>query len=1153
MKKIFLLIVITMTCFGDYASIWQNIQEDVLQNDLDGIEVFVSREEITKGTKIANWRGSHKAPIDGYFFFIDKFPEANWEHPCLYVFANKQKIEIVEELAPPYILEDMIEIVDHDWSRRNYHKAPRTVFSVPRPARSMDLDNCWAVLISGGGSISSNYARYYNDIVFIYETLIGYGYHDDHIIVLFADGTDPSPDQPGGINSNPDLDGDGDDDIQFATTLENLNTVFSTLASILTHEDQLFIYSTDHGGGGGEDDWDVYLVGWGENIDDYIFAAMIEDIDCSSIIITMEQCYSGGFLDDLAGDGRVIATACRYDEVSWSGVEHSEYDEFVYHWTSGVNGETPFGETTDADYNEDGYISMEEAFIYAEANDAARETPQYSSMPEDFGSYTFLFGSISSEPYIIKNSDIWGEITGDGDDIPDPGEIFYYIPGLMNIGTDAIDVSLTLSSDCPHIEILDNNIEWHELAAYDTTVWYSDSFKVSILPTADYGDSFQFSIDLLEASGYANEYSIFQKIHRPSVMHTNSIIVDADGDDDGFVDPGERVNMFVFLRNNSLQEIIALNSTITSSDANITIHENATVFGDLFPGNELPSIMPIEFTLSASAMPYSILEFDMILSGASGFSDTIDINIQASSQFTYPNTESEELWDIDGWNRTYFRQIKGDFAWYCGNEDIYRYSDYANNKLTSAFAVLIPESPILIYSEFLAVEPGYDYARVKYSTDGYSFHTVSEKAKYTPPWQTHIVDLSEIDSEEAYIRFEFESDGGVHSEGWYIDNISVQSDPGRGLFGGHSVQPYGLSGDLFKFRVTWYDSSGAMPEIYNLVIGDSEYPMEPLGFDASKGITYQASINLYASDIADFEFHFDELVIGPFEGPRILASEEIITISSDPSAFTHSGTVDEWDWGIPTGLPASGAPVPGNVWATELTGNYQNLMQCRLQSPSIDISDMINPYIIVKQWYRFNEISSGSVLAGAGNVKFQSTSMAEPYVLMPVEGYDCVTTVNNFQIPGEDGFGGYSNGSFWHSEIFSLLPIDDESFNLIFDAGGRSAYSGEMGWYVSDIHIIDAMGLNIGEEFNGKPDIMKFALSPNPFNSAIKITLSGRGQSSSNIIKFLIYDIKGNLIDAILSNSSQAIWQPKNIQSGIYLISTSIGGEKYTQKAIYLK
>ena len=106
----------------------------------------------------------------------------------------------------------------------------------------------------------------------------------------------------------------------------------------------------------------------------------------------MEQCYSGGFVPHLAKQGRTIATACSATELSWSGPT-IYYNEFVYHWIAAVAGHTPSGSIVNADYNNDGYISMKEAFDYAKSKDKANETPQYSSIKARLGDYLTLLGT----------------------------------------------------------------------------------------------------------------------------------------------------------------------------------------------------------------------------------------------------------------------------------------------------------------------------------------------------------------------------------------------------------------------------------------------------------------------------------------------------------------------------------------------------------------------------------------------------------------------------------------------------------------------------------------------------------------------------------------------------------------------------------------
>lgn len=120
------------------------------------------------------------------------------------------------------------------------------------------------------------------------------------------------------------------------------------------------------------------------------------------INIVMEQCYSGGFINTLSGINRTISTACSENEVSYSAA--GIYDDFVYHWTNAIAGITPNNVQVDADINKDGYISMEEAFTYAQTNDYntfyGAETPQYYSNPDIFGYRYDIIGDYSLLPTI---------------------------------------------------------------------------------------------------------------------------------------------------------------------------------------------------------------------------------------------------------------------------------------------------------------------------------------------------------------------------------------------------------------------------------------------------------------------------------------------------------------------------------------------------------------------------------------------------------------------------------------------------------------------------------------------------------------------------------------------------------------------------------
>ena len=245
--------------------------------------------------------------------------------------------------------------------------------------------NKYALLVSGGVNSGSNYGRYLNDLREIYRTLVvKCGYLKSNITVLYADG------------SSHDLDADGNNDISGTATKAGLQSALTTLQGQLTSNDLFFFYSTNHGGlsTGGK----VKLWLWNnEYIEDSELATYINALTTKLTIVTMEQCYAGGFIDDLAGANRVIATACRGDQVSWACDSEGNYDEFVYHWTAAVRGETPAAVPVDATRG-DGTVSLRDAFIYARDNDSRAEEPQFYENPPGISDAYTLCGLIPILP-----------------------------------------------------------------------------------------------------------------------------------------------------------------------------------------------------------------------------------------------------------------------------------------------------------------------------------------------------------------------------------------------------------------------------------------------------------------------------------------------------------------------------------------------------------------------------------------------------------------------------------------------------------------------------------------------------------------------------------------------------------------------------------
>lgn len=342
------------------------------------------------------------APDDGYVMYIDLYPTANLFHPVKYVFLKETTRELIvfdEKCSPSNF--DEYQVVNTAFSQFFFSIENRRATTTTNIAVNDDRnerDSRWAVLMNGGADSGNNHVRYWNDLSNIYITLTTvYEFADENIIVLCSDGLDPAADQSNGLNSDPDLDGDGDDDIMYSCILSNVEMVFTNLANNFTGTEKLFVFTTDHGGSNGGYDTYENLWNW-ETLTDAHFAELLAAIPAAEKICTFEPCFSGGFLDNIIGEpGPIVASsACRYDEYSWAMPPDYVYDTYVFHWTAAMKWEDAYGVPVNADLNSDGMITLDEAFAYAVDHDQDDETPQYGEYPEGTGSYLSL--KVTSDP-----------------------------------------------------------------------------------------------------------------------------------------------------------------------------------------------------------------------------------------------------------------------------------------------------------------------------------------------------------------------------------------------------------------------------------------------------------------------------------------------------------------------------------------------------------------------------------------------------------------------------------------------------------------------------------------------------------------------------------------------------------------------------------
>ena len=269
-------------------------------------------------------------------------------------------------------------------------------------AQGIEAARLYAVIVNGGRNKLTNHERYWNDCAFLYRTL-RHTYHipQRNITVLMSDGGVKDDDMiradGWGFRSSPtDLDGDGQPDVDYPAKREILVSVLYDLSKKLTTDDHLFLFFVDHGGSTDHQS-DSFIWLWNdEQMEDYALALLLRLFNVASMNILMGQCYSGGFMEELAREGRVMSTSCCGNEQSWASPNH-KYDEFVYHWICAINGADETGHPINADADNNGDVSMVEAFEYARSHDRANETPQYASWPEQLGEqWTFAKANLGT-------------------------------------------------------------------------------------------------------------------------------------------------------------------------------------------------------------------------------------------------------------------------------------------------------------------------------------------------------------------------------------------------------------------------------------------------------------------------------------------------------------------------------------------------------------------------------------------------------------------------------------------------------------------------------------------------------------------------------------------------------------------------------------
>lgn len=229
----------------------------------------------------------------------------------------------------------------------------------------------------------------------------------NRILVLWADGVDYTRTGTRYAPSRLRL----DRIVDTCATVATIEVAFDSIGAAVEPSDTFWCYTWGHGGHDGPlfgPRWANHysvIVGPIADMDssfsgvelwDTTFARMADTVNCNRVFI-MQQCFSGGFIDDLADSSTTMVCASAAGKKAWSADNDSrdgspwpehEVDlsgdtwrhvEFTFHFLNALRGEalapylSPDTQPRVADANHDGNVTLSEAFAYADSFDSQEQ------------------------------------------------------------------------------------------------------------------------------------------------------------------------------------------------------------------------------------------------------------------------------------------------------------------------------------------------------------------------------------------------------------------------------------------------------------------------------------------------------------------------------------------------------------------------------------------------------------------------------------------------------------------------------------------------------------------------------------------------------------------------------------------------------------
>jgi hypothetical protein len=221
----------------------------------------------------------------------------------------------------------------------------------------------------------------------------------------------------------------------------------------------------------------------------------------------------------------------------------------------------------------------------------------------------------SAGPYVVYDSYTINDGSGNGNGMLDYDETVTLDFTVSNVGSEQADnVSVTISSTDMYVTITDATADFGNITVGNTAT-VNDAFGFQVANDVPDGHLIAFVVEADGGEIWESYFSI--EVHAPILTAEEFIIDDAAGNNNGRLDPGETVTVYIPTGNEGSSTSPSAIGTLTCTDPLITIESEIFTIGEIGAGGNVQAIYtvivdsgipigtPVTFEFEAVAGEYS--------------------------------------------------------------------------------------------------------------------------------------------------------------------------------------------------------------------------------------------------------------------------------------------------------------------------------------------------------------------------------------------------------------------------------------------------------------------------------------------------------------------------------------------------------------------